>query len=128
MKVPNFLPPNELDHPGLPEVAYTAIQVLSDQLETITTALQKNMSPEDNENSEARVLYLVHGVEQEVSVQEIKGRPTEVRVIDHPLFEEAVLAWVIKDEHNIKVKVTWPSEPTGPIATTLLIRGGSDGS
>ena len=79
MKVPNFLPPNELDHPGLPEVAYTAIQVLSDQLETITTALQKNMSPEDNENSEARGLYLVHGVEQEVSVQEIKGRPTEVR-------------------------------------------------
>ena len=128
MKVPNFLPPNELDHPGLPEVAYTAMQILSDQLETITTVLQKNMSPEDNENSESRTLYLVSGVEQEVSVQEIKGRVTEVRVLDHPLFEEASLAWMVKDEHNIRVIVTWPSETPGPIATTLLIRGGSDGS
>jgi hypothetical protein len=126
MKLPDFTPPNSVDHPGLPEVAYNAMQVLSDQVEQLTIALQKNISPEDNENSETRALALEHNKEYEISLQEIKGRPTEVRVLDQDLFEMPLLSWEVVDADKIKVKVNWLSQPTGAVPVSLLIRGGSD--
>ena len=125
MKVPNFLPPNEVDQPGLPEEAYTAMRILSDQVDVLTTALQKNISPEDNENTEPRTIDLQSGREYEISLQEIKGRPREVRVLDHALFERADLSWEVVDNEKIKVKVDWPSGPMDAVNTTLLIRGSS---
>ena len=127
MKIPNFVPPNEIDHPGLPEEAYGAMQVLSSQLEKLTTALQKNMSPEDNENAEKIVSSFLNGVEHDVSLQSIKGKPSEVRGLEHDLFERVDLAWQIKDRTVITVKLAWPSLPTGPVNATLLVRGASDG-
>lgn len=126
MKVPNFVPPNEVDQPGLPEAAYSALQVISNQVRELTTALQKNISPEDNENSETRTLTFRSGVPQEIRLQEIKGRPREVRVLDHSVFEKVDLAWEIRDADLIKVSLSWPTATSA--TATLLIRGSPDGS
>lgn len=128
MKIPNFQPPNEIDHPDLSKEAYSAMQVMSSQIEKLTTALQKNMSPEDNENSETRVLTLRHGIPADIRLQEIKGKPREVRILDHSLFEKADLAWEVKDQKKIRVSVTWSIDPGVPVSVTLLIRGGGDGN
>ena len=126
MKLPDFRAPNSIDYPGLPEVAYSAMQVLADQIEQLTLALQKNISPEDNENAETRSLALENGREYEIALQEIKGRPSEVRVLSHDRFEDANLSWEVVDAKKIKVRVEWPSRPVGAVPVSLLIRGGSD--
>ena len=77
------------------------MRILSDQVDVLTTALQKNISPEDNENSETRTIDLQSGREYEISLQEIKGRPREVRVLDHDLFERADLSWEVVDNDKI---------------------------
>ena len=127
MKIPNFVPPNEIAHPDLPEEAYGAMNVLSAQIEKLTTALQKNMSPEDNENAETVVSSFLNDTEHDIFLQSIKGKPSEVRVLDHDLFERVDVAWQIKDRTVITVKLSWPSQPTGPVNATLLVRGASDG-
>ena len=126
MKVPNFTPPNKIDNPGLDEESHKALKVISEQVTLLTSALQKNISPEDNENAETRAFGFENGKEYEISLQEIKGRPTEVRVLDHGLFEKVDIAWEVVDASKIKVVLTWPSEPTAAVDATLFIRGGSD--
>ena len=126
MKIPNYTPPNRLDHPGLPDSAYDAIDVISEQLNKITNALQKNISPEDNENAETRTAVFESGKEYDISLQEISGRPSEVRVLDHSVFEEVNLAWEVKDQTTVKVKLTWPDAASA--TATLLVRGASDGN
>tara|TARA_B100000470_G_C19735714_1_gene366695 strand:+ start:552 stop:938 length:387 start_codon:yes stop_codon:yes gene_type:complete len=127
MKLPSFQPPNKIDHPGLPDAAYGAMEVLSNQVDKLTHALQKNISPEDNENTEVRIYPFESGVEYDITLQEVKGKVREVRVLDHDLFERVDLAWKLIDQKKIKVVLTWPSEPEEAINATLLIRGGSDG-
>lgn len=127
MKIPNFHPPNQIDHPGLPETAYAAMEVLADQVDKLTTALQKNISPEDNENSETRTVDFQNGVAHEIVLQEIKGSPREVRVLDHALFSKVDIAWEATDVDKLRVMLTWPSEPSGYVTATLLVRGAPDG-
>ena len=98
MKIPNFQPPNKIDHPGLPDSAYEAMEVFTQQIEKITTALQKNISPEDNENSETRTMTFQSGVNYDIRLRDIKGRPREVRVLDHSVFDKVDLAWEVKDQ------------------------------
>lgn len=128
MRVPNFTPPNQIDHPGLPDEAYNAMQVLSDQVGKLTLALQKNISPEDNENSEVRKLDFENGKKYSVSLQEIKGRPSEVRVLSHTLFDSVNLSWEVTDEASINVSLSWSTSTASRTTATLLIRGGSDGN
>ena len=125
MKIPNFQPPNKIDHPGLPDSAYEAMEVFTQQIEKITTALQKNISPEDNENSETRTMTFQSGVNYDIRLRDIKGRPREVRVLDHSVFDKVDLAWEVKDQDLIRVSLTWPA--TASAIATLLIRGSSDG-
>ena len=125
MKIPNFQPPNKIDHPGLPDSAYEAMEVFTQQIEKITTALQKNISPEDNENSETRTMTFQSGVNYDIRLRDIKGRPREVRVLDHSVFDKVDLAWEVKDQALIRVSLTWPA--TASAIATLLIRGSSDG-
>ena len=126
MKIPNFQPPNKIDHPGLPDSAYEAMEVFTQQIEKITTALQKNISPEDNENSETRTMTFQSGVNYDIRLRDIKGRPREVRVLDHSVFDKVDLAWEVKDQDLIRVSLTWPA--TASAIATLLIRGSSDGN
>ena len=126
MKVPNFTPPNKIDNPGLDEGTHEALKIISEQVTRLTSALQKNISPEDNENAETRAFGFENGKEYEISLQEIKGRPTEVRVLDHDLFEKVDIAWEVVDARKIKVALTWPSAPASAVNATLFIRGGSD--
>ena len=107
-------------------MAYNAMNILSEQIETLTNALQNNMTPEDNENSETRTIGFESGREYEIDLQEIKGKPSEVRILDSALFEKADLSWEVMDQKRIKVKVDWESRPAAPINATLLIRGASD--
>ncbi len=125
MKIPNYTPPNKLDHPGLPDSAYEAMDVISEQMNKLTTALQKNMSPEDNENAETRTAVFESGKEYDISLQEISGRPTEVRVLEQSVFEDVKVAWKVESQTSVKVKLTWPDATSG--TATLLIRGASDG-
>ena len=125
MKIPNFQPPNKIDHPGLPDSAYSAMEVFTQQIEKITTALQKNISPEDNENSETRTMTFQSGVNYDIRLRDIKGRPREVRGLDHSVFDKVDLAWEVKDQDLIRVSLTWPA--TASAIATLLIRGSSDG-
>lgn len=128
MKMPDFEPPNKVSHPGLPEASYDAMEVLANQVQKITQALQKNMSPEDNENSETRIASFVSGQTYDLNLQEIKGKPTELRVLDNELFENVDVAWEVKDQTTVRVRLTWKdSAPTAPIEATLLIRGAPDG-
>ena len=124
MKIPNYTPPNKLDHPGLPDSAYEAMDVISEQMNKLTTALQKNMSPEDNENAETRTAVFESGKEYDISLQEISGRPSEVRVLDHSVFEEVNLAWEVKDQSTVKVRLTWPEASSA--TATILVRGAPD--
>ena len=75
MKVPGFRPPTEGDFPDLDEQTIAAVKVVGDQVELVTQALQSNISPEDNGNSEVRVVALQHGVTPELEVRGIKGKP-----------------------------------------------------
>ena len=127
MKIPNFTPPNKIDNPDLDDGTHDALKVISEQVNKLTSALQKNISPEDNENSETRKLAFENGKEYEISVPDIKGKPSEVRVLDHGLFERVDIAWEVVDSGKIKVALTWPSAPSSSVDTTILIRGGSDG-
>lgn len=124
MKIPNFTPPNKVDHPGLPDTAYRAMEVITNQLQKVTTALQKNISPEDNENSETRTMTFESGVKYDIRLQSIRGKPREVRVLDHSVFEKVDLAWEVKDLNLISVSLTWPASTSA--TATLLIRGSSD--
>ena len=125
MKLPNFTPPNKVDHPGLPATAYSAMEVITNQLQKVTTALQKNISPEDNENSETREMVFESGVKYDINLQSIRGRPREVRVLDHSVFEKVDLAWEVKDTGVVSVSLTWPEATVAK--ATLIIRGSSDG-
>ena len=113
MKIPNYTPPNKLDHPGLPDSAYEAMDVISEQMNKLTTALQKNMSPEDNENAETRTAVFESGKEYDISLQEISGRPTEVRVLEQSVFEDVKVAWKVESQTSVKVKLTWPDATSG---------------
>lgn len=127
MKVPNFRPPTPGDFPGIDEQNIAALKVVGDQLELVTQALQSNISPEDNSNTQVKAVSLQSGVATEVETKTIKGRAVEVVVLGQDKFDSTTLAWELLSEEKIRVRVTW-ADPLNHgifIPTTLLIRGGS---
>lgn len=125
MKVPNFRPPTAGDFPGINEEGHMALKVISDQLDIITQCLQSNVSPEDNSNTEVKLLLLRSGEAQKVMLSQLRGRPEEVIIIDQAKFDFTKLAWEVVDQNEINVKVTWDDTENqeAAIEVKILIRG-----
>jgi hypothetical protein len=98
------------------------LEQLNGVLTNLTTALSGKLSTV-NFNAEARTVTLEHEVDMEVSLERIRGRVQEVRILSQDLYDFATLAWEHVSERTIKVKVTFVSAPSVPIDMQLLFVG-----
>lgn len=122
MKVGNYATPTPGDHPEVPESLFALLHPTMDQVETLTTAAQGRLGPE-NLDWEVRELELSDDTTTQVALQRLRSAPLGCVLLWTALADHGQLHWQPIDRSTISVNVTWASSPTTPVLTRFLVLG-----
>lgn len=125
MKVSNFKRISRSDFPEATDEFHKAMDIVSDQIELLTTALQGNISFEDNFDAEIKELDLEDNKAVTFELKTLRGKPRGVLLLDRGLFDYSVVALQVVDDKSIKVKIAMTDEaPTTSTSVRIAILGG----
>lgn len=116
MKIQNFDLVKGEDFQDFPAEGRPALERivnrLGSQIDLLTTADQNNLTLADNMNVEVITINLQSDVPKQIKLQTLRGRPQGAWIVATSVFDYARLAWALKTETLVEVKVLFDS-PTG---------------
>ena len=125
MRIPNFKRPRREDMPDADDTLFKKIvEPISDQVEELTRAMQRRLSPQDNFDMEVRELDLTDGVQLEITLRQLRGIPLGALFLESDVADGATLAMERVSRERVKLRADWPSGPSGAQRTKVLIVGG----
>ena len=123
MEIQSFQPVNFEELHGAPEALRDLVERYNRQIDSLTTALQNNLTTAENENSEIIEIDLEHGEETTLSLRKLKGRPVSAWLVWTDHFDTASFAWEVIDQTQVSVMVRWNSDPLSATTVRILFRG-----
>jgi hypothetical protein len=124
MKVQTFRLIQRGDYPEAPDWFLRVAETINKQLEQLTNLAQKNITAAENTNSEERDLEIANDVPFEVTLNQLKGKPTKARLVWANLFDYPHLAWEVISETKVRAKVRFDSEPANRVRVKILFEAG----
>lgn len=125
MKVSNFKRISRSDFPEASEDFYRAMDIISDQIEVVTTALQGNISFEDNFDAEIKDLKIKDNTTTTFELKTLKGKPRGILLLDRGVFDYSLVAFKVVNDRTISVKMVSTDEaPLGSTSVRIAILGG----
>jgi hypothetical protein len=95
---------------------------LNEQIESLTTALQANLTLADNFLVETKQLALGHDTAEHLTLTRLK-KVTDVRIGASDYFEYHRLAWDKAGTTRIRVKAKWDTPPGRKVNVLLYLFG-----
>jgi len=123
MKVGSYKRISRDSLPNVDEDIFRLVSPISEQLETVSRACRRNLSPDQNLNTEILELPLADDTATTIKLQKLNGYPIGVILIWEELFDYTQLTWKLIDKDEIQVKVTWTSSPSAKTTARLLVIG-----
>lgn len=123
MEIQSFQPVNFEELRGAPESMRDAIERYNRQVDSLTTALQGNLTASDNEHSEIIEIELEQNESASISLKKLKGKPVAAWVVYSDHYETHQFAWEIVDQKTVNVKIRWTTDPLEPKTVRILFRG-----
>ena len=123
MQVPNWNPVDHEDLRGAEAWTQAVFEKVNSQIDSITLALQGNLSLRENEFTELKQLAMRHEVVTRIELERVKT-PIGVLHLDNELFDfgQAVMRRI--DEGIVEAKVSFKSAPADEVETLLCFFGG----
>lgn len=109
--------------PNVDEDIFRLVSPISEQLETISRACRRNLSPDQNLNTEMITLDFPDDTAVPIKLQKLNGYPIGVILLWEELFDYAQLAWKAVDKDKIQVKISWSSSPSTVTTAKILVIG-----
>lgn len=123
MKVPTYRKPT-IDETGKLE---KGVEILgnsqSSQIETLTSALQRNCNFTDQFNSETVTYSAADQEDVFIYLKKLKGKPSKVEVLWTSHYSPWSYCWAVIDKTTVKVQVKWNSAPSGDADITVIVFG-----
>jgi len=124
MKMPGYHPLSTEDLPKEFQPLKRMLDHINKTLSDHSNALHRRLNFADNFDSDVRELEVFDGVEVEVALQGLRGRPIGVIMLwsDYP--DQYILNWNNSDAKKIKLTVSWEIPPVDLVKIRILTIGG----
>lgn len=104
------------------------LEPLNRQIESITAALQNNLTLTENTNSEIVQIAVKHGIEKTIKLQTLKRKPLDAFITNGGRYKATAstapaLSWAVVDSGTVRVRVEWPDAPTGEFNVRIIFMG-----
>lgn len=122
MKVADYRRISKTDLQEAPAWMHRIVDQTNQQIEIVTTAVQRNLTFSENFNSEIRSISLADDTTTRISLNALKGKPIGAILVDSG-YAYARLAWQVVDESTVDVKVKWDVAPAVDTEVVILFLG-----
>lgn len=123
MKVPDYKKLHKGDMPGMHQSFYKFADVVQEQLDLVSRAVNSRLTIPENVRSEPPTeAKMVHGMLYTIKLRSLKTSPSAV-LIAHSDETVTGFQWMKADQQRIYVRALFDGAPVDPVRVTLWILG-----